>query len=69
MNIHEIQQILWVETELGYGIALFLMDYGLQNNTVWVVALKETGEIKHFDSNQIKLCRNHTIGLRTDTPV
>ena len=56
MNIHEIQQVLWVDTELGKGIALFLMDYGMQNNTVWVVALKETGEIKHFDSNQIRLC-------------
>jgi len=29
MIIHEIQQVLWVETELGDGIALFLMDYGM----------------------------------------
>ena len=64
MNIHEIQQVLWVETELGDGIALFLMDYGMQNNTVWVVALEETGEIKHFDSNQIRLCKSYTINLR-----
>lgn len=67
MNIHEIQQVLWVETELGIGIALFLMDYGMQNNTVWVVALEDTGEIKHFDSNQIRLCKNHTINLRCNT--
>jgi len=64
MIIHEIQQVLWVETELGDGIAFFLMDYGMQNNTEWVVALEDTGEIKHFDSNQIRLCKTHTISLR-----
>ena len=63
--IHEIQQILWVTTPLGDGQALFLIDYGPHENTVWVVALEKKGEIKHFNSNQITLCANHTFGFNT----
>jgi hypothetical protein len=61
--IHEIQQMLWVTTPHGDGIALFLMDYGMQNNTVWVVSLEHDGSIKHYDSNQIALCKNNTISF------
>ena len=60
-TIHELQQILWVITPHGDGIVLFIMDYGMQNNTVWVVALEDNGVIKHYDSNQIRLCHNNTI--------
>ena len=65
-TIHELQQKLWVTTPHGDGIVLFIMDYGMQNNTVWVVALEEDGAIKHYDSNQINLCFNHTINLNTN---
>lgn len=61
--IHEIQQILWVTTPHGDGQVLFLMDYGVHENTIWVVALEETGEIKHYNSNQIKICKNNTIEI------
>ena len=65
MVILEIQQVIWVETNLGKGIALFLMDYGIQNNTIWIVALERSGEIKHFDSNQIRLVENFTFNIKT----
>jgi hypothetical protein len=61
--IHEIQQVLWVETPLGDGQALFLIDYGPHENTIWTVALEKNGEIKHFNSNQVKLCFNNTFDL------
>lgn len=64
--IHEIQQVLWVTTPHGDGVALFLMDYGVQHNTIWVVALEDCGSVKHYDSNQIKLCPNHTLNLNTN---
>lgn len=63
--IHEINQVLWVETELGDGQALFLIDYGPHENTIWVVALEKDGVIKHFNSNQIKLCFNNTFNINT----
>jgi hypothetical protein len=62
-TIHEIQQILWVNTPHGIGLALFIIDYGMQNNTVWVVSHQSDGTIKHYDSNQIKLHKNNTINF------
>ena len=61
--IHEIQQTIFVDTPHGKVQALFLIDYGVHQNTIWVVTLKEDGRIKHYDSNQINVEVNHTIGL------
>ena len=61
--IHEIQQSMWVHTPKGIGQALFIIDYGIQQNTIWVVCLKETGKILHFDSNQLTMTKNNTLEL------
>jgi hypothetical protein len=61
--IHEIQQTIWVNTPKGVGHALFIIDYGIHQNTVWVVCLKETGKILHFDSNQLTVTKNNTLEL------
>jgi hypothetical protein len=61
--IHEIQQTIWVNTPKGVGHALFIIDYGIHQNTVWVVCLKETGNILHFDSNQLTVTKNNTLEL------
>jgi hypothetical protein len=47
----------------GIGQALFIIDYGIQQNTIWVVCLKETGKILHFDSNQLTMTKNNTLEL------
>ena len=67
MTFHEIKQVLWVRTPLGEGQALFLIDYGIHENTIWVVALKKDGAIKHFNSNQVQLCFNATCELNLDS--
>lgn len=55
---------LWVETPLGPGLALFVIDYGMHQNTCWVIALEnQEGTIKHFDANDIKLLKNHTYNI------
>ena len=64
--IHEVQQFLWVETPMGDGQALFIMDYGPHENTVWVVAMEKDRIIKHFNSNQVKLCYNHSFDYTKD---
>ena len=61
--IHEVKQVLWVMTPHGAGQVLFLMDYGIHENTIWVVALKTTHQIKHYSSNQIFITKNDTINL------
>lgn len=59
--IHEIQNTLWFNTPHGIGQALFIIDYGIHQNTIWVIALSGGGEIKHYNSNQIKILYNYTL--------
>ena len=61
--IHEFKQPIFVNTPLGEGIALLFIDYGYLENTVWVVSLSNDGQIKHFNSEQVKLCKNYTYGI------
>ena len=61
--IHEINQVIYLDTVHGEGIALFIIDYGPQVNTIWVVANRKDGTIRHYDSNQIKLTNNHTLDI------
>ena len=67
MTIHELKQVLWVETPMGVGQVLFLMDYGIHENSVWVVAIEKTREIKHYNSNQLKMVFNYTLSYEDKT--
>jgi hypothetical protein len=64
-TIHEIKQTLWVDTPHGIGQALFLIDYGIHQNTIWVVCLKHNGKILHYDSNQLTIDKNNTLEINT----
>jgi hypothetical protein len=48
---------------MGRGQALFIIDYGMHQNTCWVVALVTDGIIKHFDCNDVILSTNYTYRL------
>lgn len=62
-TIHEVSQVIKVHTPFGEAQVLFLMDYGIHQNTIWICANSKDGKIRHFDSNQISLVTNHTIGM------
>jgi len=51
-----------VETPLGHGWCLVVIDYGININTIWLVRL-DNGEVKHFDSNDIKISKNPMLGI------
>ena len=61
--IHEVKQVMWIETPHGLCQVLFLIDYGPHQNTVWVAAAQTDGAIRHYDSNQIRLAKNHTFEI------
>ena len=65
-TIHEIQQVLIVQTEFGRAQALFIMDYGIHLNTIWICASLSDGKVRHFDSNQITIAKNNTIEFNID---
>lgn len=61
--ILQLNPCILVETPLGRGNALFIIDYGMHQNTCWVVSLQKNGVIKHFDCNDIILSTNYTYGF------
>lgn len=63
MSILQLSPQIKVLTPLGKGWCFFLIDYDLQINSIWIVRLDETGEVKHFNSNQIRIDGNPTIDL------
>lgn len=68
-HVHELRQVLLVSTPLGDGVALLHIDYGAQHNGTLLVILEGTGELKYFDTNQVRACRNDTMGINvTDDP-
>ena len=46
---------IWVLTPKGEGYAHFLIDYGPDDNTVWVVSLIPSGNVIHVDSAEIRV--------------
>lgn len=61
--ILQLNPAILVETPLGQGHAIFIIDYGMHQNTCWVVALGDNGVVKHFDCNDIILATNYTYGV------
>lgn len=61
--ILQLDPTILVETPLGRGHAIMVIDYGMRQNTCWVVALSENGIVKHFDCNDIIMATNYTYGM------
>ncbi len=61
--ILQLNPAILVETPLGTGQAIFIIDYGMHQNSCWVVALQKDGVIKHFDCNDIIMSTNYTYGV------
>jgi hypothetical protein len=61
--ILQLDPAIQVETPLGRGHAILIIDYGMHQNTCWVVALADNGVVKHFDCNDIIMATNYTYGM------
>lgn len=53
-----------VVTPLGDGWAIYVSDSGMLENDVWTVILEDGGLIKHFRTDQIKIYKNATFGIK-----
>jgi hypothetical protein len=60
--ILQLSPPIWVITPLGSGCALFIVDYSININSVWIVRLDADGNIKHFESNSIFVQANPMLG-------
>ena len=64
--ILQLNPTILVDTPLGRGQTLFVIDYGMHQNSCWVVVLEKNGIVKHFDSNDIIVCCNHTYKINSE---
>lgn len=54
-----------VETELGYGMIVYVRDGGTFANDIFAIVLDKDGVIRHMTTDQFKLVRNDTFCIRT----
>ena len=64
--IYEFRNPIPVETDLGYGMLIYVRDGGTFSNDVFAVVLDRDGVIRHFMTDQFKLVRNDTFGIRVN---
>jgi len=60
--IHEIEQLLWLETPKGEAIAKFMIDYGPDSDLQWVCVQQDTREIWTWSNWDVKASKNITLG-------
>ena len=61
--ILQLNPPIWVQTPLGEGHALLVIDYGPSVNTVWAVHLFDTGRLVHVDSSELRVMGNEMYGI------
>ena len=66
--IHEFRNPMPVETPIGYGMLIYVRDGGTFANDTYAIVLDAVGVIRHMTTDQFKLVRNDTYGIRTDEP-
>ena len=64
----QLNPTIEVHTSLGDGEALFIIDYGINVNTVWVVRFPK-GIIKHLYSDDIRVYGNPMNGEGWDVEI
>jgi hypothetical protein len=66
--IHEFRNPLPVVTPMGDGYAIYVRDGGTWENDIWCVVLEKSGSILHFRSDQIRMFKNATFDITTESP-
>lgn len=64
--ILQLSPTILVETPLGKGHAIIIIDYGMHQNSCWVVTLEQNGIVKHFESNDVIVCTNYTYHINQE---
>lgn len=64
--IHEIRQVIWLDTPKGQALAKFIVDRGIDSDLEWITVLQETGQVLSFDNSEVLVCKSFTLGRRAD---
>jgi hypothetical protein len=60
--ITQLNPYIPLDTPKGAGQAFLVIDYGQEQNLMWVVAIDATGEIWTFQNQQVRAQKNITMG-------
>lgn len=66
MILHELQQVIWLDTPKGLCLAKFLVDRGIDSDLEWITFHNETGQVLSFDNSDVLVCKSFTLARRTD---
>lgn len=66
MFILQLDPTIPLDTPKGTGYAVFLMDYGLEDDLFWVVFIDATGECWTFRNKEVRAQKNITLGRRIE---
>ena len=66
--IHEFNNPVPVKTPHGEGYAIYVESGGMFENDIWTVCLCDSGEIKHYNTTQITMCKNGTFDIKEKQP-
>ena len=66
--IFQLNTPIDVHTPLGYGKAIAWIDYGSDINTVWKVVLYETGMVRNFYDDDVRVYPNKMDGGEIKIP-
>lgn len=50
------------------GYAIYVSNSGTFENDVWAVVLSESGQVRHYTSDQVKIWANATFGIKKEEP-
>lgn len=53
-------------TPHGEGLAIYVTNSGVWDNDIWAICLCETGEIKHYNTSQLRMCKNGTFDIKNE---
>ena len=62
--ILQLKPVIEVDTPKGRGHAEFLIDYGPEADLLWVVVIRDTGEIWTLRNADIRATANVSIGRK-----
>jgi len=60
--IKQLNPPIPLHTPKGNGVAWLVIDYGMEHNLEWVVAIDATGEIWTFQNPEVRAQKNITMG-------
>lgn len=52
-----------VITPLGEGYLLYVQSSEMHENDVWTICLCDGGDVRHFNTSQVKIFKNSTFGI------